>query len=313
MAKPKAATRLLSQGNESAEVAHSEKSGMVPYWYPELHISLVQDDRPIAQDSITENLAPHIKFVMGRAEEGRRRSFLPLLYASEGWRLRSKQLVLEETLAQEVPLRITLSYIGWWKLRLLVDFENSFRINEKLFGADGEMEKMKEMITETNPYLLAITIIVSCLHSLFDLLAFKNDIQFWKRQKNLEGLSVRSVLLNALVQLIIFLYLLDQETSTVVLVSAAVGTLIEFWKITRALAVTITFSRWLPSITVKDRATYSRSDTQLYDEQAMRYLGIAAIPFLGAYSIYSLIYEDHKGWYSWIIGTLVGFVYTFGK
>ncbi len=30
------------------------------------------------------------------------------------------------------------------------------------------------------------------------------------------------------------------------------------------------------------------------------------------YGIYSLIYKPHKSWYSWVINTLVGCVYTFG-
>ena len=35
-----------------------------------------------------------------------------------------------------------------------------------------------------NPYLLVLTGVVSILHSLFDFLAFKNDIGFWKKKKN---------------------------------------------------------------------------------------------------------------------------------
>lgn len=38
----------------------------------------------------------------------------------------------------------------------------------------------------------------------------------------------------------------------------------------------------------------------------------AGIPLLLVYAIYSLIYEEHKSWYSYIITTLVGFVYTWG-
>ena len=41
----------------------------------------------------------------------------------------------------------------------------------------------------------------------------------------------RSILINAGCQLVIFLYLLDSETSMVVLFSAGVGTAIEFWKV----------------------------------------------------------------------------------
>lgn len=37
-----------------------------------------------------------------------------------------------------------------------------------------------------------------------------------------------------------------------------------------------------------------------------------AIPLLAAYSIYSLVYETHRGWYSYIISTLTSFVYMFG-
>jgi hypothetical protein len=30
------------------------------------------------------------------------------------------------------------------------------------------------------------------------------------------------------------------------------------------------------------------------------------------YGIYSLLYQRHKSWYSWILNTLVGFIYMFG-
>ncbi len=33
---------------------------------------------------------------------------------------------------------------------------------------------------------------------------------------------------------------------------------------------------------------------------------------LSGYAIYSLYYEDHKSWYSWVLGSLTGCVYTFG-
>ena len=49
-----------------------------------------------------------------------------------------------------------------------------------------------------------------------------------------------------------------------------------------------------------------------YDKLAFRYVSYVAIPLLGAYTIYSLIYESHKGWYSFVISTLTSFVYMFG-
>lgn len=39
---------------------------------------------------------------------------------------------------------------------------------------------MKEMLFETNYILLGVTMIVSVLHSIFSMLAIKNDYQYWK-------------------------------------------------------------------------------------------------------------------------------------
>lgn len=39
---------------------------------------------------------------------------------------------------------------------------------------DEEQDSLKQMLLETNPYLIAATVIVSVLHSIFELLAFKN-------------------------------------------------------------------------------------------------------------------------------------------
>ena len=36
------------------------------------------------------------------------------------------------------------------------------------------------------------------------------------------------------------------------------------------------------------------------------------IPCLAAYTVYSLMYETHRGWYSFVISTLTSFVYMFG-
>ena len=49
-----------------------------------------------------------------------------------------------------------------------------------------------------------------------------------------------------------------------------------------------------------------------YDKLAFRYVSYVAIPCLAGYTIYSLIYETHRGWYSFVISTLTSFVYMFG-
>ncbi|KAF6773269.1 hypothetical protein AHF37_07330 [Paragonimus kellicotti] len=90
-------------------------------------------------------------------------------------------------------------------------------------------------LVETNPYLLALTVVVSIVHSIFELLAFKNDIQFWKSRESLEGLSVRSVFFNVFQSLIVLLYVLDNNTNFVIIVSVFLGLGIEIWKIKKVL------------------------------------------------------------------------------
>lgn len=52
--------------------------------------------------------------------------------------------------------------------------------------------------------------------------------------------------------------------------------------------------------------------THRYDKLAFRYVSYVAIPCLAGYSVYSLFYETHRGWYSYVISTLTSFVYMFG-
>lgn len=78
-----------------------------------------------------------------------------------------------------------------WKFQLYVQFTESFRLQTDMMGvAASETDEMKRMFLETNSILLGITFFVSLLHSVFDFLAFKNDIEFWRKRKDMEGLSL---------------------------------------------------------------------------------------------------------------------------
>jgi hypothetical protein len=89
-----------------------------------------------------------------------------------------------------------------------------------------------------------------------------------------------------------------------------VGTAIEFWKVTKAFDVSIVPN--FPYLSIKDKASYDRHDTKKHDADAIRMLSYALYPLVIGYSIYALLYETHKSWYSWVLGSLVGAVYTFG-
>lgn len=122
---------------------------------------------------------------------------------------------------------------------------------------------------------------------------------------------------------VIFLYLVDnsENTSWMILASQGFGILLEAWKITKTVDVRVrpppanSFLSFLPYVVVfedKHKLTETEQKTKEYDEIAFRYLYIVAVPLLAAYAAYSLIYNTHKSWYSYIIETLVGSVYAYG-
>ena len=50
---------------------------------------------------------------------------------------------------------------------------------------------------------------------LFDMLAFKNDIAFWKKNKSMEGLSLRTIFVNTFFQVQFMLEQLGDMTLVV--------------------------------------------------------------------------------------------------
>ena len=49
-----------------------------------------------------------------------------------------------------------------------------------------------------------------------------------------------------------------------------------------------------------------------YDDKAMYYVSYVLYPLILGYASYSLVHISHKSWYSWVLASLVGAVYTFG-
>ena len=124
----------------------------------------------------------------------------------------------------------------------------------------------------------------------------------------MEGLSRKTILWRAFSQSVIFLYLMDEETSLLVLIPAGVGALIEMWKVTKALHITFSFSK---GISFGADSAVEASTAEL-DSTAMKYLSWVLYPLCLGGAVYSLVYTPHKSWYSWTIQTTVNGVYAFG-
>lgn len=306
--KPKEVTKKNLITGEEETVIQTDKSSqvkeLVSYWKGNLTLNLLQDHTEYKRGSVPPPLAPHFEF-------DNYGNYKPSIFVNEFWLMREHLSLINDTV-KSLPLDMTFEPISLMKFSFYVQMEESFNMQKTMFGAEeGESEELKRMLMDNHPAILILTMIVSTLHTVFDTLAFKNDIQFWRKKKSMEGLSVRTLYINLISNVIIFLYLIDNETSWLVLGSVGVGLLIEGWKVTRAVHVSVHKWKGLPYIKLADKNSYSNS-TKQHDIDAMKYLSWALYPLLLGYAVYSVLYETHKSWYSWVVSTAAGFIYTFG-
>ncbi|XP_063287777.1 putative lipid scramblase CLPTM1 isoform X1 [Pelobates fuscus] len=312
-------TKNLLTGETEADpemIKRAEDYGpieIISHWHPNLTINIVDDHTPWVQGSVPPPLDQYVKF---DAVSG---DYYPILYFNDYWNLQKDYIPVNSSVTT-LPLRLSFCPLSLWRWQLYAAQSSRSPWNflgEDLYEqSDEEQDSVKVALLETNPYLLALTITVSIVHSIFEFLAFKNDIQFWNSRQSLEGLSVRSVIFGVFQSLVVLLYILDNETNFVVQVSVGIGLLIDFWKITKVMDVKLDRENKVagifPRLTMKDKSTYVASSTKIYDDMAFRYLSWLLYPLLGCYSVYSLLYMEHKGWYSFVLSMLYGFLLTFG-
>lgn len=331
--KIKKTRNLLSDMPERDQETEEEKEApkiIGSYYHPNFTISMIPDSGVVNYPSM--HPGPREFFQLdatgSRDATGQHGWYYPVLFTNTFWQLKKHMVELNDTV-KTLPLNVKLNNLANWKFNIYASMEANIRAQSQAAaagqasptGGDGsEMEMFKEILIDSNSYLLGITAIVSVFHMIFEMLAFKNDVQHWRKKKDNVGTSVRTILANVFMQAVIFLYLMDnnENTSWMILFGQGMGIAIEAWKITKSVNVRVRQTApgsLLPyTIVFEDKHVLSETEkkTQEYDEIAFRYLYWVAIPLLGAYAIYSLVYDTHKSWYSFIITTLVGSVYAYG-
>uniref|UniRef100_A0A1E1WNT2 Cleft lip and palate transmembrane protein 1 n=1 Tax=Pectinophora gossypiella TaxID=13191 RepID=A0A1E1WNT2_PECGO len=306
---------LTGQTEKSAEEvkkAETMKEEIVSHWHPNLTINLVTDQTNWMQGSVPPPLDEFIYFW----PDGKQ--YKPAVFLNDYWNMMRDYVPINQT-TTTLDLLLTFQPLSLFKWQLYT--AQVMRDKLSMFSAlgaeeqDEEQDTVKELLLDTSPYLLGLTISVSVLHSIFELLAFKNDIQFWNNRQSLEGLSVRSVFFNVFQSTVVLLYVLDNETNVMVRISCFIGLMIEIWKINKVMDVKLNREDrilGIPKITFTDKGSYVKSSTREYDTLAFRYLSWACFPLLVGYGIYSLLYQEHKGWYSFILNMMYGYLLTFG-
>lgn len=298
---------------EQEKIKNKIQEEVISHWHPNLTINMIYDYTPWTPGALPANLDEYIHF---EPTSGR---YYPIVYLNDYWNFLRDYQPINETV-KSIHLNIIYQPISMmkWQLYAAQSSQNKW---SKMLGTEAlqnedEQDYIKETLLETSPILLGLTLVVSVTHSMFEFLAFKNDIQFWKDRKSLEGLSVRSVFFNLFQSVVVLLYVLDNDTSTLIRISLVIGLLIELWKIPKVVNIKIDREQKIlnvfPRIKIEDKGSYIESSTKQFDIMAYKYLGVVVFPLFVSYAFYSLLYQEHKGWYSFILNMMYGFLLAFG-
>lgn len=119
-------------------------------------------------EPIFDNHIPDVHLIPGlRDETGSRGFYKPIIFPNDFWHLRSQYIEINET-TPSLPLQIVLQPMSYFKFQLFASM--TFGFNEaakKQGGGSAELDEVKRMLVETNPWFLGLTGLVSILHVVY--------------------------------------------------------------------------------------------------------------------------------------------------
>ena len=301
-----------------------EEGEMCAKWKPEAAVRVVAEFR----DWPADVSVPGMQRFRDRAPGGAVvYKYAPPTYADEIGLTSDKYLVVNSTV-DALPLSLNFQPLSFARWQLIARMEEGLKAQQEDFGfSENDIDEVRRLIADTKTWLLAVTMLASVLHLLFEFLAFKSDVDFWKNNKSLRGLSARSVVVDLISQIVVLAYLVDQGSSLLVSIPAAGAILIQCWKVEKATGVRPDFSRPFPWIRCErleavalsaknakadDKGAQLDAATLRVDRLATLYLSLSLGPLVVGYAVKTLIYDAHLGWYSWGLGAMTNAVYTGG-
>ncbi|XP_041932897.1 cleft lip and palate transmembrane protein 1-like protein isoform X2 [Alosa sapidissima] len=308
---PKPPEVSLIAGEEEQKAKEQQKPGTgadrpVSHWRTRLTLNIVSEEFVFDRSALPADVHRYLRVY----QNGKKMVYLPLLFVDE-LSNRVKDLMEINSTTTEVPLTISYDTISLGRLRFWIHMQDAVYSLQHFGFTEKDTDEIKAIFVDTNLYFLGLTFFVATFHLLFDFLAFKNDISFWKQKKSMVGMSSKAVLWRCFSTIVIFLYLLDEQTSLLVLIPAGVGSIIEVWKVKKAFKIQIIWKGLRPTFLL-GKSDESERRTEEYDTLAMKYLSYLLYPLCIGGAVYALVYVKYKSWYSWLINSSVNGVYAFG-
>ena len=175
-------------------ITAEQEDEIIPLWKSELYLDAVEEAQPYHSHQIPIPILKHMDF---HPQTGR---YYPLMHLNDFWLTAATKVPVNATL-DAVPLVLHFRCEGKIKWLMIVQWDMSMQQQRQMGTAkDADHDELKRILLESNPYLLAVTTLVSVLHTVFDFLAFKNDISFWRKVDTMQGLSVQSIFRSIITQ-----------------------------------------------------------------------------------------------------------------
>ena len=258
--------------------------------------------------------------------------YRPFFFVDDWTVLRRQLMLLSNDMDfPDPPAKLELTMISLGRMRIFKMIEMSMKmISDMNFVSDGDLDEIRRYLSDEYIFRFILMQAIGVAHTILSFMAFKNDVGFWKGRESVAGLSSRTILFNAFASTVIFLYLADYSTSFFLLATSFYSAYNDLWKVTIVCKI-----RWrrvssdtqrpeqrqrnnlferLLGLVGLERGGYSVAErrTAALDSTAMDMLMLAISPLVVGFALYSLIYDKHKSWYSWIVESLANGIYVFG-
>jgi hypothetical protein len=225
---------------------------------------------------------------------------------------------LDSNVSKSDPqVTLDLEVTGMWRYSIMQMIKQSLQMYMQFGFSERDLDDIRDFMFRHPLHILALMQLIGFVQMALTTLAFKNDISFFRGRKDYVGLSSRTLATDTLQEIIIFLYLLDyDDISRIVLFQVGVGAAISAWKYVRVSRLQLRWKYMLPWLDQTrgdcDNSSSSEQQTEEIDAKGMRYLKIVLYPVSAAWGIYNLFHYDYKSWWSWLVSSLADFAYTFG-
>jgi hypothetical protein len=180
---------------------------------------------------------------------------------------------------------------------------------------EQDIDEVKFMLVRQPLHILALIQIIGFVQVGLSMMAFKNDIAFFKGTTDYAGLSSRSLVTDAAHAVVIFFYLYDYEySSRIVLFEVGAGAAIAMWKVHQRMRLHVQWAFLLPWVAsqTRDEMSSGEQTTEDIDVKLMRYMKWIFYPLSAYWGLHCLTTYEYKSWWSWLISSLADFAYTFG-